>query len=64
MYRSPLKILQKKTPGFAGNPQSLWHISLHSMQRVFFRCNPLFVLLTLQIISQGQAEHDTTFETS
>ena len=26
------------------------------MQRVFFKCNALFVLLTLQIICQGQAE--------
>ena len=30
----------------------------HSMLTVFFKCNSLFVLLTLQIISQGQAEHD------
>ena len=33
-----------------------------SVQRVFFKCNNLFVLLTLQTKYQGQAEHDTTFE--
>ena len=31
------------------------------MQRVFFQCNPLFVLLTLQTIYQGQADNGTTF---
>ena len=30
---------------------------------VFLR-SPLFVQLTLKIICQGQAEHETTFETS
>ena len=48
MYRSPNKILQKKT-GFAWNPQPL----RHSVQRVFFLCNSLFVLLTLQTICQS-----------
>ena len=31
-------------------------------QSVFFKSNTLFVLLTLQIIYQGQANHNTTFE--
>ena len=31
---------------------------------VSFQCNTLFVLLTLQVIYQGQAEHDKTFENS
>ena len=31
---------------------------------VSFQSNTLFVLLTLQVIYQGQAEHDTTFENS
>ena len=31
---------------------------------VSFQCNTLFVLLTLQVIYQGQAEHDATFENS
>ena len=42
------------------NPQPL----RHSAQRVFFKCNTLFVLLILQINYQDQAEHDTTFEIS
>ena len=46
--------------GIAWNTQPL----RHSVQRVFFECNTLFVLLTLQIKYQGQAEHDTTFENS
>ena len=29
-----------------------------------FKCNALFVLLTLQIKYQGQANHDTTSENS
>ena len=36
----------------------------HSVQSVFFKSNTLFVLLTLQIKYQGQANHDTTFENS
>ena len=31
---------------------------------VFFKSNTLFVLLTFQIKYEGQANHDTTFETS
>ena len=31
---------------------------------VSFQCNTLFALLTLQVIYQGQAEHDKTFENS
>ena len=56
MYRSPFKILQNKTD-FVWNLQPL----RRNVQRLFFSCNPLFVLLTLQIICQVQAEHDTTF---
>ena len=52
-------MLQIKT-GTAWNPQPL----RHSVQTVFFKCNNLFVLLTLQIIYQGQADHDRTFENS
>ena len=33
-------------------------------QSVFFKSNTLFVLLTLQIKYQGQANHGTTFENS
>ena len=36
----------------------------HSVQSVFFKSNTLFVLLTLQIKYQGQANHDTTSENS
>ena len=36
----------------------------HSMESVFFKSNALFLLLTLQIKYQGQANHDTTFENS
>ena len=36
----------------------------HSVQSVFFKSNTLFVLLTLQIKYQGQANHGTTFENS
>ena len=32
--------------------------------RGIFKCNTLFVLLTLQIKYQRQAEHETTFENS
>ena len=46
--------------GIAWNPQLL----RHSAQSVFFKRNTLFVLLTLQIKYQGQANHDTTFENS
>ena len=34
------------------------------MESVFFKSNTLFLLLTLQIKYQGQANHDTTFENS
>ena len=34
------------------------------MESVFFKSNILFLLLTLQIKYQGQANHDTTFENS
>ena len=34
------------------------------LQNVFFKSNTLFVLLTLQIKYQGQANHDATFENS
>ena len=34
------------------------------MESVFFKSNALFLLLTLQIKYQGQANHDTTFENS
>ena len=57
MDRSPFKILQIKT-GVAWNHQPL----RHSVQRIFFRCNSLFVPLTLQIIYQGHAEHDKPLE--
>ena len=46
--------------GFALNFQPL----RHGVQRVFFKCNLLFVPLTLGLIYQGQIEHDTNFETS
>ena len=36
----------------------------HRVQRMLFKCNTQFVLLTLQIICHGQPEHDTTFENS
>ena len=52
-------MLQIKT-GISWNPQPL----RHSVQRVFFKCNTLFVMLTLQIKYQGQAEHDAIFEKS
>ena len=35
-----------------------------SVQSVFFKSNIMFVLLTLQIKYQGQANHGTIFENS
>ena len=46
-YRWPLKVFKKKTY-LAWNPYLLRH---HSVQRLFSKFNPLFVLLTLQIIN-------------
>ena len=45
--RSPLKILWKKT-GFAWNS----HPQRHSVQTVFFKFNPLFLVLAFQILYQ------------
>ena len=56
MYRSPFRYYKRRL--------ALHEIETprHSVQRVFFKCNTLFVLLTLQIIHHGQTEHGTTFE--
>ena len=59
MYMPPFKVLQTKTR-FASNPQPL----RDNMQREIFKCKTLIVLLTLQRIYQGQAEHDTVLENS
>ena len=48
------------TKGIAWNPQLL----RHSVKSVFFKRNNPFVLLTLQIKYQFQANYDTTFENS
>ena len=60
MYRSPFIILQKKI-GFAQNPQPLRHSLPGCFSNAIYS---LFVLLTLQVVCQGQAEHETTFKTS
>ena len=58
-HRSPLKVLKKKTD-LAGIPEPVRHI----VQSVLFKSNTLFMLLTFQLIYQGEGEHDKTFETS
>ena len=58
LHESDLQIDKpKKAPS---NPQPL----RHSVQRICFKCNTLFMLLPLQIKYQGQDEHDTTFKNS
>ena len=42
------KVFLKKKTGFTGNP----HPHRHSVQKVFFKLNPLFVMLAFQIIYQ------------
>ena len=54
---APCKILQLEK-GIAWNPQTETQCS------VFFKSNTLFLLLTLQIKYQGQANHNTNFENS
>ena len=53
------KILQKKIGFEIPNPWGI--VCSGCFSNAIY---PLFMLLTLQIICQGQAEHDTTFETS
>ena len=58
VIEAPCKILQlKKALHETPNPGD-------TVCRVFFKSNTLFVLLTLQIKYQGQANHDKTFENS